>query len=554
VVEVVVSLRAGMAGSVPEMTAVVARAVFPNGCPVMRLRDTLGPVFTDAQFADMFPKRGKPGLSPALLTMVSVLQYCEGLTDRQAALAVAARIDWKYALGLELTDTGFDFSVLSEFRDRLIAHDGGVLVLDTVLAAAREAGLLKVRGRARTDSTHVLGAIRQVNRLELVGETLRAALEQLAEHVPDWLTEYADPEWFGRYARRIESFRLPGKDSERQAWAVQVGADGMRLWALLTDPEAPQGLAGLERVELLRRVWIQEYHVVDGVVVMRDPKARPPAGIRLVSPYDPDARTGKKRQTLWDGYKLHVTETCDGGLPRLVTHVATTDATVTDFEMTGKVHAGLQERGLLPAEHLVDGGYVTARELTDVAVRYRMDLVGPVMPDTTWQATATAGYAAADFRIDWGSRKATCPRGKRSTSWSPHDNQDGHPVIRVQFPAEVCRPCPVRAQCTTSILRGRSLTVLPRPEHEALAAARREQRTPAWQRKYRLRAGVEGTIGQASNALGARHARYRGHAKTQLQHHFTATALNLLRIDNHLTGTPLAATRTSRLATLKPTA
>jgi len=549
-----VSLRAGSIGSVPEMTAVVARAAFPHGCLVMRVRDMLGPLFTDAQFEDLFPKRGKPGLSPALLTMVSLLQYVEGLTDRQAAQAVAARIDWKYALGLELTDTGFNFSVLSEFRDRLIAGEAGMRILDTVLTAAREAGLLKVRGRARTDSTHVLGAIRRINRLELVGETLRAALEQLAAVVPDWLAEHADPDWFDRYARRIESFRLPAKDSERDAWAAQVGADGWRLWQALTSPGAPQGVTGLEQVEVLRRVWVQEYQITGGMVVMRDPKARPQTADRLVSPYDPDARTGKKRQTLWEGYKLHLTETCDPGLPRLITNVITTAATGSDFDATDTVHTGLAGRGLLPGEHLVDAGYVTAHALTRAGTVHDVMLVGPVGPDTTWQAAAARGYAATDFRVDWDSRTATCPEGHASTTWSQHDNRHGTPVIQVRFPATACRSCPVRAECTTSSRHGRSLTLLPQPEQDALARARREQETSAWQEKYRPRAGVEATIGQAANTLGARHARYHGQNKTQLQHQLIASSLNIVRIDNHFTDTPLAPTRTSHLAALKPAA
>ena len=131
--EIVVSLGAGLVGSVPEETARVARAAFPKGCLAMRVRDALGPVFADSDFADLFSVRGRPGLSPALLAMVSVLQFAENLSDRQAAEAVAGRIDWKYALGLELTDTGFDHSVLSEFRDRLIRHGAERRVLDVVV-------------------------------------------------------------------------------------------------------------------------------------------------------------------------------------------------------------------------------------------------------------------------------------------------------------------------------------------------------------------------------------------------------------------------------------
>ena len=556
-----VSLRPGEFGPVPEMTARVARAAFPKGCPAIRLRDALGPVFSDTDFVDLFPARGKPGLSPAMLTMVLLLQYSEGLSDRQAAQAVAARIDWKYALGLELTDTGFDHSVLSEFRDRLVARDAGQRILDTVLAAAGEQGLLKTRGRARTDSTHVLAAIREVNRLELVGETLRAALNQLAIVAPAWLAEHADPDWFDRYGRRVENYRLPKTDAERQAWAARVGADGARLWDLVTSPDTPSGLAGLEQVQLLRRVWIQEYLVTgttDGgrVVVMRDPKDRPPAAIRVVSPYDPDARTGMKRQAAWDGYKLHLTETCDPGsdAPHLITHVATTDATVTDFEMTAAVHAGLAGRGLLPGEHLVDTGYVTARELVTSRADHQVELVGPVMPDTTRQATEAAGYALTDFRMDWDARSVTCPQGKRSSRWSSENSEHGRPIIKVRFSAGDCRPCPARESCTRASSHGRTLKLLSRAEHEALTQARREQETDTWQEKYLPRAGIEGTISQAVHRFDARHARYRGLPKTQLQHQLTATAVNLVRIDAWLTGTPLAATRISRFAGLKTTA
>jgi transposase len=552
-------LRAGGLGSVPEQTARVARAAFPKGSPPMRLRDVLGPVFTDTDFADLFPARGKPGLSPAMLTMVLLLQFAEDLSDRQAAQAVAGRIDWKYALGLELTEAGFDHSVLSEFRDRLVAADAGQRILDRVLATARENGLLTARGRARTDSTHVLAAIREVNRLELVGETLRAALNELAELAPQWLAEQADPDWFDRYARRVENYRLPKAEAERLAWAAQVGADGTRLWELLTAEDAPPGLADLARVQLLRRVWIQEFQQATGpdgrrIVVMRDPKDRPPAALRVVSPYDPDARTGMKRRTAWDGYKLHLTETCDPEAPRLITHVLTTDATVTDYEITASVHTGLAGKGLSPAVHLVDAGYVTARHLVTSQVEHGIELVGPVMPDTTRQASEAAGYALADFQIHWDAKHVTCPQGKHSSRWSTENNEHGQPIVKVRFSAGDCRPCPARELCTRATSHGRTLKLLPRIEHETLTHARNQQKTPAWQDTYQPRAGIEGTISHAVHRVGARQARYRGLRKTQLQHQLAATAINLVRLDAWLAGTPLATTRTSRFATLKPAA
>ncbi|MFE4832512.1 transposase, partial [Streptomyces sp. NPDC056672] len=169
------SMQPGGPGEIPVETVRVARAAFPKGSLAIRVRDELGFLFTDEEFTDLFPVRGKPAWSPGRLALVLVLQFVEGLTDRQAAEAVRARIDVKYALGLELADPGFDFSVLSEFRDRLTGADAGRRLLDGILTAAREKNLLVTRGKARTDSTHVQSAARQLNWLELVAETLRSA-------------------------------------------------------------------------------------------------------------------------------------------------------------------------------------------------------------------------------------------------------------------------------------------------------------------------------------------------------------------------------------------
>ncbi|MGW0477246.1 transposase [Streptomyces coeruleorubidus] len=159
------SLHVRKIDGVPEETARVARAAFPRGSLGMRIRDELGELFLDADFAGLYPSRGKPAWSPGRLALVSVMQFAEGLSDRQAADAVRGRLDWKYLLGLELADPGFDHSVLTEFRDRLIAGDAGIEILDRVLESAAEHGLLKAGGRARTDSTIVLSAARQINGL-----------------------------------------------------------------------------------------------------------------------------------------------------------------------------------------------------------------------------------------------------------------------------------------------------------------------------------------------------------------------------------------------------
>lgn len=147
-----------------EEIAAAVRVMYPGGkvpLPVA-IRDQLGEVFTDEEFGAGFAARGKPGWSPGRLALVTVLQMAENLTDRQAAEAVREKISWKYALGMTLSDPGFDASVLSEFRARLIAHGLEERVLDTLLTRLGELGLLKAGGKQRTDSTHVVSAVRDL--------------------------------------------------------------------------------------------------------------------------------------------------------------------------------------------------------------------------------------------------------------------------------------------------------------------------------------------------------------------------------------------------------
>lgn len=201
---------------VPEETARIVRACCPHGTLVVQLRDVLGTLYSAEDFADLFPTRGQPAEAPWRLALVTVLQFVEGLPDRQAADAVRSRLDWKYALSLELSDPGFDHTVLSEFRTRLVAGGAEERLLDLVLEQARARGWLTERGKQRTDSTQVLAAVRALTRLECVGETLRHALNVLAEVAPEWLRARAQPEWVERYAHRVEEYRLPSGKAERE--------------------------------------------------------------------------------------------------------------------------------------------------------------------------------------------------------------------------------------------------------------------------------------------------------------------------------------------------
>lgn len=536
-------------GSIPEETARVARAACPKGTSAMRLRDALGDLYQDEQFAALYPVEGQPAYAPWRLAVVTVLQYTENLTDRQAANAVRERLDWKYSLGLELTDPGFDFSVLSEFRRRLVEEGAETLLLDRLLDVCQQRGWLKAGGTHRTDSTHVVARVRSLSNLECVGETLRAVLDDLAALAPEWLVGQINADWFERYSHRVENYRLPKAESQRTALAQQIGAHGLHLLQALESPDAPDTLRDEASVHLLRRVWQQYYDLSSGKATWRaGPQESSSEGI-IRSPYDPEARTGKKRETTWFGYKVHLTETCAletpedaqaQAMPQLIVEVQTTVATVQDVEMTAVIQEDLAQHHLLPAEQLVDTGYVDAELLVSSHETYGIRLLGPVLADNSWQAKADNGFDAAQFQIDWQNQQATCPQGHTSARWSLAGER-----MEIVFAREVCAACPMRNACTKSSTTGRVLHVRPQAAHEALQARRHDQRTPAFRQRYQARAGIEGTLSQAVRGMGVRRARYDGLQKTQVQHVFTAVAINLVRIDAVLTQTARGTTRRS---------
>jgi transposase len=530
---------------VPVETARVAHAAFPNGHPYLRLRDQLGPFFHDEQFRDLFPRRGQPAEAPWRLALVTLLQFAEGLSDRQAADALRARIDWKYLLGLELTDPGFHPTVLCEFRDRLLAGAAETRLFETLLACFREQKLLSARGRQRTDSTHVLAALRTLNRLESVGECFRHALNTLAIEAPTWLRAHCPPEWVARYGRPFDAYRLPKGAAAREALARTIGADGSALLTAIAAAAEAERLRAIPAVVLLRRVFVQQYLFEGSGLRFRRSEELPPAALRVLSPYDPEARCGKKGKTVWVGQKVHLTETCDAERPQLMTDVQTTPATTGDGEVTERIQAALQQRELLPALHLVDTQYADAHQRVVSRERYGIELVAPTHPDTRWQARAQEGFATSNFTLHWEERSALCPAGKKSVTWERMKDRNGQPLIRIGFDPRDCGSCKQRASCTQSQPPRRRIKVPEQPVFEEQQAARGREKTEAFAREYGKRAGVEGTLSQGVRGCGLRRCRYVGEAKTHLQHLLTAAGLNLLRVGHWLMGTPRARTRES---------
>jgi len=538
---------------IPEETARIAKAAFPKGNPYLKMRDELGILYQDSEFADLFPTTGQSALSPGELALTTVMQFAEGLSDRQAAEAVRGRIDWKYALNKELSDPGFDHTVLSEFRGRLIEGGAEERLLNDMLVKFKEKGWLKSGGQQRTDSTHVLAAVRQVNRLACVGETMRQTLEALAEVAPEWLLNQVTRDWFDRYGPRFESYRLPKEEKEKEALQLQIGEDGWRLLAAIYEPQTPVELRTLLEVEMMRQIWIQQYYLENGQLKWRDQDNLPPHSLLIQSPYDLEARNRTKRSLNWTGYMAHLTETCDKDSPNLIVNVETTPATQADIKVLNQIHTHLNDKGLLPGEHLVDTGYVDGEQLYTSQSEYGVDLFGPVPLNSTWQTKAGQGFDLPCFVIDWDRQTVTCPQGRVSQGWHPGQDPKGNEIIKVQFGRADCGACHCRDQCTKSKTTPRYLQFKPRLEYEALQVARQRQETDHFKQTYKKRAGVEGTISQGTRSFDLRRSRYVGLAKTHLQHIAIAAAMNFSRVWAWLEQRPKAQTRRSKFLALAPT-
>lgn len=545
------TLRSPLVYCIPDETTRIAQAAFPKGNRSMRMRDVLGPIYVNTDFTDVFASDGRPATAPAQLALVTVMQFAEQLSDRQAADAVRARIDWKYALALELTDAGFDASVLSEFRTRLIAGGAEQRLFETMLALFKDEGLVKAKGRQRTDATHVLAAIQVLNRLECIGETLRHALNTLAQVAPDWLRSWVPPVWFERYGRRIEEYRLPEAKADRYALAAEWGADGRSLLTHLAAPTTPTFLTSIPAVQILQAIWLQQFYAVAPTDPMgwRTAEDLPPAPQLICSPYDTDARFSKKRTTTWVGYKVHLTESCDAERPAVITDVTTTLATTADNTMPPIIQRHLDSRGLSPAEQVVDAGYISADTLL-TSQSTGIDLVGPPPPEPGWRAKAGAGFAGSCFVLDWEAEVATCPQGAASVRWTPSTDHEGRASVAIRFAPATCRACVARPQCLGSSRGARSLLVHERQHYDALRAARQRRTTATFKATYAARAGIEGSISQGVRVSDLRRTRYIGLAKTRLMQFLVATALNFIRVAAWLEEIPRSQTRRSAFAVL----
>jgi transposase len=516
------SLKENWNIEIPADTAEVGGAILKADSPYRLIGERINALLHMTDFEDLYSKIGRGAICPIILALVTVFQYLERIPDRVAAEWVVTRLDWKYALHLGLKAQGFHFSDLSNFRQRLLEHEAERLIFDKVLQWVRVCGMLRKYGRQRTDSTHVLGAVECLTRLEMVWETLRTTIAALEKQVPTWYTPVIPAAFAETYGKRRSEWKVSEEETAKEL--QQAGRDGFWLLAQL-DQGAPEVALALPEVQTLRQVWQQEFTWDEKreEIGPPPPKRRGDGKERIVTPHDPEVRWSKKRDTEWRGYKLQVTETAEEENPvQFITDIDITGACDHDSEALPEIHQRLDERDLCPQEHYVDQGYPSGPNLAQSHARH-IELIGPVSSDTNKKP---AGYQQTDFDVDMSQHRAVCPHGKVADRWYPRPTPDGYAGAEIYF-GKQCEGCPARELCAPG-KQGRTLNI--NPYHELLAARRAEQKTEAFKQQMHRRAAVEGTVSELTRAHGARRARYRGLAKVRLQALFTGAAANVKRL------------------------
>jgi hypothetical protein len=463
----------------------LAGGLFPAGSPYRVFREKVLPALAKARptLAGLYcAENGRTAIEPVLLAGVTMLHFLEKAPDRQASDAVRLHLGWKLALGLEVGYAGFDASSLSVFRGRLVEGGAERVVFDAVLERLREAGLVRRRAKQRLDSTHVLGWVSAMSRLDVVRETLRLAIEALArEGVGDGFERW--PALAERYLGEAPDWRHATKE-ELIEKVRQAGEDALALLGWLDETRSP--LREAKAIVLLRRVFAEQFEVVEG-----RPRQRAKEGSGTVkNPHDPDAQWATKKKEDkkgWVGYKAQVAETVpEDGQPQpkgepteqFVTEVTTTEAIASDLDGMGRP---CPKSGILPADQ---------------------------------------------FDVDLAARQATCPAGKTSTQCSlVHDADQGTTYWRFEWGRQ-CDECPLRPRCTKSESGRRILAV--GEHHDLLQARRREMATEAFPARMHSRNAIEGTISELVR-LGLRRSRYRGLAKTRLANYLLGAACNVRR-------------------------
>lgn len=514
--------------AIPDETREVAEAVCIRSTAwYLTISRELRRLYSAIDFESLYPDAGQWGIHPFRVFAFLMLQIIEGLTDRQAADQVRTSIGWKYVLALPLDHPGWDASVWSKNRDRLLETDPQTMLLDAQLRILQDKKLLNAR-KQRIDATPIDAWVKTLNRVELILETVRNAIETLSQEDPEWLVSIAKPEWNKRYYfDRPFNYRLSKNEKEKLDLAAQAGSDGFHLLHCI-DREGERKrrqLNELEAIKTLRQVLEDQFQGPDdkGNWNLRTQKELKPSGERIVSPHEKDARTASKRGKTWTGYKFHTTETCVKGSPNFITDARIEQATKADSLTLPDVVHHLRKNGLLPKQLLADGGYVNMPFYTKARLEFGVDIVSRLVNGHSWQSKDGKGFDVSQFEINFEARQAVCPAGVTSDCWKK--KKDGRAIV--SFPKHACTACSSRSHCTRADQR--LLTIQPEDVFREQEFMRMRQKAPEFQRDYAIRAGAEGTQSQVVRVAG-RQSTVRGTVKTNLKYVMAAVAINFGRL------------------------
>ena len=476
---------------------------------------------------------GRVALEPVLLLGVSLLQYLEAIPDRQAVELLRYHAGWNFALNRQLGDDMFHPTTLVNFRQRLLDHDLSQLGFTAVMEALIEAGLVARQSRQRLDSTQMFGRVSRMSRLDCVRESLRLALQELAQPLklevrPEWW-----PSLWERYVDSQADYRAALETLARKM--VEAGTDAQQLLGWLATPAAKE-FAGGTQVQLLARVFGEQFEVVAGTGVAQPKTKEQLSSERVQNPHDPDATyaakgTGQQKKE-HVGYKVQVAETVNEavlapGEPtgNFISGILTHAARESDEEGALKMEQEQQDMGLdKPPVQYVDAAYISTQQLLEAAAEGR-ELIGPA-PGAASKDDQRFGTDHFNIRVE--QRQAICPAGQQNSQCSRLEEQaTGRVSYRFEWSTEACAQCPLRQQCLKADQKHRTLAV--GEHHTILQERRREQKTEPFKQRMKHRNAIEGTQSELVRAHGLRRARYRSLAKVRLQNYFIGAACNVKR-------------------------
>lgn len=470
---------------------------------------------------------GRPGIDPVLVAGVTLLQFMEKAPDRRALEQVRFHLGWKHALDLPVDYAGFHATSLVNFRQRLLAHEQSRLVFDVILQGLEGKGLVQRRGRQRLDSTHILGLVSNMSRLEVTRETIRLFLQMLERR--QRLTEA--PGWELLRERYLDS-EIPWRHMTKEALAEKFHQAGRDMQTLIAWVQSQEHWDEQDKTGLLERVFAEQFEVVAAASQVR--KGECPGAVK--NPHDPDVQWAAKdtdKKTAWVGYKMQIAETVPEeeasknpkGQPtsQFITEVTTTEAIASDLDGRERLEGQQEQHGLGRADTLyVDTAYVTDDTLGQAQQQGRQ-LIGPARGSCN---TSGELFTAEAFDVSIAERRAICPVGHASTQCSRLENQQtGQVDYRFEWSYH-CDDCPRKSQCTNA-RSGRRMLVVGQ-HHDLLQARRRQMKTEEFQRQMHHRKAIEGTISEFARN-GGRRTRYRGLAKTGLANYLHGAAINAKR-------------------------